>query len=51
VVAYLRDRIADFKVPEYVAVRPGPLPRNPGGKLLKRRIRDETHWGSPRRST
>ncbi len=47
--AYLRERIADFKVPEYVAVRPEPLPRNPGGKLLKRRLRDETHWGTPAR--
>jgi long-chain acyl-CoA synthetase len=49
VLAYLRERIADFKVPEYVAVRPDPLPRNPGGKLLKRRIRDETSWNSPDR--
>jgi long-chain acyl-CoA synthetase len=41
VLAYLRERIADFKVPQYVAVRTEALPRNPGGKLLKRRIRDE----------
>ena len=46
VLAYLRGRIADFKVPQYVVVRPDPLPRNPGGKLLKRRVRDETSWGS-----
>jgi acyl-CoA synthetase (AMP-forming)/AMP-acid ligase II len=46
VLAYLRERIADFKVPEYVAVQPDVLPRNPGGKLLKRRLRDETQWGS-----
>jgi long-chain acyl-CoA synthetase len=49
VLAYLRERIADFKVPEYVVVRPDALPRNPGGKLLKRLLRDETHWGSPTR--
>jgi acyl-CoA synthetase (AMP-forming)/AMP-acid ligase II len=49
VLAYLRDRIADFKVPQYVAVQPGVLPRNPGGKLLKRRLRDETDWGRPAR--
>jgi acyl-CoA synthetase (AMP-forming)/AMP-acid ligase II len=49
VLAYLRERIADFKVPEYVVVRPGVLPRNPGGKLLKRRLRDETQWGPPAR--
>jgi acyl-CoA synthetase (AMP-forming)/AMP-acid ligase II len=49
VLAYLRERIADFKVPEYVAVQADPLARNPGGKLLKRRLRDETEWGSPAR--
>jgi long-chain acyl-CoA synthetase len=47
VLAYLDERIADFKVPQYVVVRPDPLPRNPGGKLLKRRVRNETQWGSP----
>jgi long-chain acyl-CoA synthetase len=47
VLAYLRDRIADFKVPEYVVVRADVLPRNPGGKLLKGRVREETQWGSP----
>jgi long-chain acyl-CoA synthetase len=49
VLAYLRERIADFKLPEYVAVRSDPLPRNPGGKLLKRRLREETDWGAPLR--
>jgi acyl-CoA synthetase (AMP-forming)/AMP-acid ligase II len=47
VLAYLRERIADFKVPQYVVVRPEVLPRNPGGKLLKRRLRDETNWDPP----
>ena len=46
VLAYLTDQIADFKIPQYVVVRPDPLPRNPGGKLLKRRVRDETDWGA-----
>ncbi|HXY34831.1 MAG TPA: AMP-binding protein [Planctomycetaceae bacterium] len=46
-LAFTKTRIADFKVPEYVAVRSEPLPRNPGGKILKRRLRDETAWGSP----
>jgi long-chain acyl-CoA synthetase len=41
---YLAERIADFKIPEYMVVRADPLPRNPGGKLLKRRVRDETTW-------
>jgi acyl-CoA synthetase (AMP-forming)/AMP-acid ligase II len=44
VLAYLRERIADFKVPQYVVVRAEPLPRNPGGKLLKRRVREEAGW-------
>ena len=47
VLAYLRERIADFKVPQYVVVRTDLLPRNPGGKLLKRRLRDETSWAPP----
>jgi acyl-CoA synthetase (AMP-forming)/AMP-acid ligase II len=46
VLAYLSKQIADFKIPQYVVVRSDPLPRNPGGKLLKRHVRDETNWGS-----
>jgi acyl-CoA synthetase (AMP-forming)/AMP-acid ligase II len=49
VIAYVRAHVADFKVPQYVSVREDPLPRNPGGKLLKTRLRDETDWGSPLR--
>src|SRR5205807_7539377 len=33
VIAHVRERIADFKVPQYVATRTDPLPRNPGGKV------------------
>jgi len=47
VLAYLRGQIADFKVPQYVVVRADPLPRNAGGKLLKRQLRDETSWDRP----
>jgi acyl-CoA synthetase (AMP-forming)/AMP-acid ligase II len=47
VLGYLRGQIADFKVPQYVVVRPDPLPRNAGGKLLKRQLRDETSWDRP----
>jgi long-chain acyl-CoA synthetase len=46
-LAYLDERLADFKVPQYVAVSDQPLPRNPGGKLLKRQLREATYWGSP----
>jgi long-chain acyl-CoA synthetase len=46
VIAYCRTQLADFKVPQYVAVRAEPLPRNPGGKLLKGQLREETQWGA-----
>ncbi|MDK3255569.1 class I adenylate-forming enzyme family protein [Blastococcus capsensis] len=48
-LAFVRTRLADFKVPQYVAVRPAALPRNPGGKVLKPVLRRETEWGSPLR--
>jgi long-chain acyl-CoA synthetase len=40
VIAHAREQLADFKVPQYVAVRTEPLPRNPGGKVLKAQLRD-----------
>jgi long-chain acyl-CoA synthetase len=49
VIAYCREQLADFKVPQYIAVRADPLPRNPGGKLLKKQLREETDWGEPLR--
>jgi acyl-CoA synthetase (AMP-forming)/AMP-acid ligase II len=49
VIEHARGRIADFKVPQYVAVRNEPLPRNPGGKVLKKRLREDTEWGDPLR--
>ena len=48
-IAHVSDRIADFKVPQYVALREEPLPRNPGGKVLKAQLRNETDWGEPLR--
>jgi long-chain acyl-CoA synthetase len=42
VVAYAREHLADFKVPQFIAVRPDPLPRNPNGKLLKAQLRETT---------
>jgi len=42
---FARERLADFKVPQYVVVRGQPLPRNPGGKVLKPVLRKETEWG------
>jgi acyl-CoA synthetase (AMP-forming)/AMP-acid ligase II len=49
VIAHVSERIADFKVPQYVTVRSEPLPRNPGGKVLKKQLREETEWGEPLR--
>jgi hypothetical protein len=45
--AFARGVLADFKVPQYIDVRPDPLPRNAGGKVIKARLRDETPWGRP----
>jgi acyl-CoA synthetase (AMP-forming)/AMP-acid ligase II len=44
VIAFAREHLADFKVPQYVAVRDEPLPRNPGGKILKPTLREEVDW-------
>ncbi|MDQ6607018.1 MAG: AMP-binding protein [Actinomycetota bacterium] len=49
VLAHARGRIADFKVPQFLAVRAEPLPRNPGGKVLKKQLREEIEWGDPLR--
>ncbi len=46
VLDYLGTHIADYKIPQYVAVSAAPLPRNPGGKLLKRQLREETDWSA-----
>ena len=49
VLAHSRTHLADFKVPQYIAVREDPLPRNPGGKILKAQLREHTSWGKPLR--
>jgi acyl-CoA synthetase (AMP-forming)/AMP-acid ligase II len=49
VIAHCRDHLADFKVPQFIATRGEPLPRNPGGKILKKQLRDQTEWGAPLR--
>ncbi|MGH3745049.1 MAG: class I adenylate-forming enzyme family protein [Mycobacteriales bacterium] len=46
-VAFARERLADFKIPQYVTVRTEPLPRNPGGKVLKPALREGATWGDP----
>jgi long-chain acyl-CoA synthetase len=42
---FLKGRVADFKIPQFLTIRLDPLPRNPGGKILKPRLRTETAWG------
>jgi long-chain acyl-CoA synthetase len=37
--AFCAERLANFKVPAYVAFRDEPLPRNPAGKVLKNLLR------------
>jgi long-chain acyl-CoA synthetase len=41
--AWSADRLARFKCPEVIELV-GTLPRDPNGKVLKRRLRD-AHWG------
>lgn len=45
VLAHCRVQLADYKVPQYVQVLEQPLPRNPGGKLLKAKLRESAQWG------
>jgi long-chain acyl-CoA synthetase len=43
---FLHGRLADFKIPQFMTIRAEPLPRNPGGKILKPRLRKEAVWGA-----
>jgi acyl-coenzyme A synthetase/AMP-(fatty) acid ligase len=38
--AFVRERLAGFKVPTHVVFVEAPLPRNAAGKMLKRELRD-----------
>jgi acyl-CoA synthetase (AMP-forming)/AMP-acid ligase II len=40
-------RLADFKIPQYVAIQTEMLPRNPSGKILKKSLRQTVEWGEP----
>jgi long-chain acyl-CoA synthetase len=42
--AFARERLADFKRPQFVRVLDGPLPRNAGGKVLKTPLREAEGW-------
>ena len=45
VLGHCRERLADFQGAQYVSTREEPLPRSPGGKVVKTRLRDETTLG------
>ncbi|HYA17347.1 MAG TPA: AMP-binding protein [Bryobacteraceae bacterium] len=44
-LAFAATLLADFKLPQYVVIRHEFLPRNPGGKILKKRLRETVNWG------
>ena len=48
VVAYVRERIATYKVPRSLEIRSESLPRSGAGKILKRELRDP-HWAGHER--
>ncbi|HUK67190.1 MAG TPA: AMP-binding protein [Streptosporangiaceae bacterium] len=48
-VTFAARHLADFEVPQYLVVRSEPLPKNPGGKILKALLREQTEWGKPLR--
>jgi long-chain acyl-CoA synthetase len=37
---YCKGKIADYKVPDFVTISDMPLPMNPGGKIMKDKLRD-----------
>ena len=43
---FTAQRLADFKLPQYLVVRDETLPRNPGGKIVKHEIRSGVDWGT-----
>jgi acyl-CoA synthetase (AMP-forming)/AMP-acid ligase II len=40
ILDYCRGKIADYKVPDFLIVSDQPLPLNPGGKIMKEKLRD-----------
>ena len=47
IISFAETLLADFKVPQYLVIRSEPLPRNPGGKILKPALRKSIEWGKP----
>jgi acyl-CoA synthetase (AMP-forming)/AMP-acid ligase II len=47
IIKHVAERIADYKVPQFVAIQAEALPRNPAGKVMKHVLRATTAWGPP----
>jgi acyl-CoA synthetase (AMP-forming)/AMP-acid ligase II len=45
ILEFASTRLADFKIPQYLVIRGDALPRNPGGKILKKHLRAAVEWG------
>jgi long-chain acyl-CoA synthetase len=45
ILRFAKEHLADFKVPQYLVLRSETLPRNPGGKILKKHLRENLEWG------
>jgi acyl-CoA synthetase (AMP-forming)/AMP-acid ligase II len=45
ILQFAKEHLADFKVPQYLVMRAETLPRNPGGKILKKQLRETLEWG------
>ncbi|MGZ4874027.1 MAG: class I adenylate-forming enzyme family protein, partial [Candidatus Angelobacter sp.] len=45
ILQFAKEYLADFKVPQYLVLRSDTLPRNPGGKILKKQLREKLEWG------
>ncbi len=46
ILEFAGTRLADFKIPQYLVIRGDALPRNPGGKILKKHLRTAIDWGN-----
>ena len=45
IISFAKEHLADFKVPQFLVLRSEALPRNPGGKILKKQLREKLEWG------
>jgi acyl-CoA synthetase (AMP-forming)/AMP-acid ligase II len=45
ILHFAKEHLADFKVPQFLVLRTDVLPRNPGGKILKKQLRENLEWG------